>query len=240
MPRQSERQRVLNDMTSLSHLMLLHEQAEEDESDALRALGFPEYLIDDDDDDEKLSSQLTAVVSALQRTRYIEPRVGIPKAIDWSTRVLPFLADDRFRSVVRVDRDTFRTILHEIRDHPVFQNNSNQPQRPIEEQLVITLARLGGNGTRSGHMTMASLFGVSEGHIENCNQRVVEAIYSLRHKYIKWPSPAERIRESQENETRQGFRGVVGKVDGSDIVLSQAPGTIFSLSNKLRVTYVSF
>lgn len=54
--------------------------------------------------------------------------------------------------------------------------------------------------------------------------RVIHALFQLRDKYIKWFNPSERRLESLENQIRKGFIGVIGKVDGTDIVLLYKPG----------------
>ena len=58
-----------------------------------------------------------------------------------------------------------------------------------------------------------------EGHINNCVQRVIYALFELRDKYICWPSQEAQRLESLQNHERAGFIEAVGKVDETDIVL---------------------
>ncbi len=54
----------------------------------------------------------------------------------------------RFISMLCVTPTVFQTILTLIEEHPVFTNNSNNAQTPVEQQLAVTLFRMGryGNG----------------------------------------------------------------------------------------------
>ena len=47
-----------------------------------------------------------------------------------------------------VSPGVFQGLLHLIEEHPVFQINSNTPQKPVEVQLATTLYCMGryGNG----------------------------------------------------------------------------------------------
>jgi hypothetical protein len=53
-----------------------------------------------------------------------------------------------FVNMLRVTPLVFQTILTLIEGHPVFTNNSNNAQTPVEQQLAVTLFRMGryGNG----------------------------------------------------------------------------------------------
>ncbi|KAE9395303.1 hypothetical protein BT96DRAFT_1044769, partial [Gymnopus androsaceus JB14] len=65
--------------------------------------------------------------------------------------------------MVRVSPHVFDFILEMIEDHPVFQNNSNNPQAPVDEQLAVTLFRLGHYGSAASVLAVAHVFGCSEG-----------------------------------------------------------------------------
>src|ERR1700730_8109896 len=53
---------------------------------------------------------------------------------------------DQFREILCVSPATFDKIVDKIKDDPVFFNNSNNPQIPVEEQLAITLYSFGPDG----------------------------------------------------------------------------------------------
>ena len=160
----------------------------------------------------------------LKDQRYLFSRSSILKS-NWAVRVLPTLSDDRYRGYLRMSRISVQRIVDLIRSDSVFQNNSNIQQAPVESQLQCALYKLGHDGSGSGFLSTATFWGVSEGHVFDCTKRVVEALCRLRNSFIKWPTARARTRESLANDTREsGFIGVVGKVDGTDIVLSTKPG----------------
>ena len=162
----------------------------------------------------------------LKEQRYLLPRNAIPKS-NWATNVLPFLSDIRFRVAVRMDRQSLQHISRLIQNDPVFLNRSNCEQAPIDQQLQCALYKLGHDGNASSFIQSASYWGVSEGHMHKTTSRVVEALCNLKDKVIEWPNEDEKRRESMKNDSREGFLGCVGKVDGTDIVLKYKPGGVY-------------
>ena len=175
----------------------------------------------------RITRKWRAVHEALAEERYMEPRVFVPKS-DWARNILPKYSDIRWRSFARMSPESFRHILGLISNNPLFYNNANPQQTPIETQLKIALWRLGNDGSASGFRPSASQWGVSEGHINDCTRRVITALFQLREQYIKWPSATERRRESINNDEREGFLGAIGKADNTDIVLQCKPGGEFN------------
>ena len=53
--------------------------------------------------------------------------------------------------------------------------------------------------------------------------RVIEAILSIRDKFIKWPSRREKKRTSDYFEERHKLKGCIGIVDGTFVNLCQKP-----------------
>jgi hypothetical protein len=56
---------------------------------------------------------------------------------------------DHFCDQLRLNPTTFDALVAAIKDDPVFMNQSNNPQMPVEEQLVITLFHFGHDGNSS-------------------------------------------------------------------------------------------
>src|SRR4051794_40125207 len=100
-------------------------------------------------------------------SRYLEPRLSVPKSRDWSINVLPNYNDTRFRQTLRVSRNTFDLILDSIKAYPSFHNNSSNKQLPVELQLQIALFRFGRSGNAASLKDISRTFGVSEGTILN-------------------------------------------------------------------------
>ncbi|KAJ7085304.1 hypothetical protein C8R44DRAFT_587526, partial [Mycena epipterygia] len=88
----------------------------------------------------------------IETTRVFDPMPRIPKASqlhlldEW--RALD-LDHPNFRKKLRVEPDVFDGLHELIKDHMIFQNNSQNPQLPVRIQLAIHLYRAGhyGNGS---------------------------------------------------------------------------------------------
>jgi hypothetical protein len=61
---------------------------------------------------------------------------------------------------------TFQVLLDLIEGHPVFSNNSNNPQAPVQTQLAVTLYRMGRYGNGASVLDIAHHAGISEGAVE--------------------------------------------------------------------------
>ncbi|KAL1690967.1 hypothetical protein GGG16DRAFT_54747, partial [Schizophyllum commune] len=104
-----------------------------------------------------------AALCAIRDARYLRPRPAVPKSsqlhLAWEYAKDP-AHHHRFREMLRVSPVVFDVLVELIRAHPVFQNNSNHPQEPVETQLAVTLYRMG----RSVSVRdVARACGVSEG-----------------------------------------------------------------------------
>ena len=167
--------------------------------------------------------QWLAIWANLDGRRYIEPCSAIPKST-FAAAVFPELPADRFRGFMRMDRCFFAQVLDLIKDDAIFINNSSQEQTPVFLQLQYILYQLGHDGNSKSFMNTATFWGVSEGHIYNCSKRVIKALCNIRDVFVRWPDASKRVLESLRNDTREGFIGAIGKVDGTDIVLHYKPG----------------
>ena len=127
-----------------------------------------------------------------------------------------------------MDCHSFQHISRLIQNNPVFINQSNCDQAPVEQQLQCALYKLGHDGNASSFIQSASYWSVFEGHIHKTTSRIVEALGNLKDKMIEWPTKDEKRRESMENDTREGFLGCIGKVDGTDIILKNKPGGVYN------------
>lgn len=64
-------------------------------------------------------------------------------------------------------------------------------------------------------------FNVSLSSAHRCLVRVVNFIVSLREQYIKWPNDYQKIESSEAFFQKQGFRGMIGAIDGSHIKITR-------------------
>ncbi|KAL0954280.1 hypothetical protein HGRIS_005408 [Hohenbuehelia grisea] len=91
------------------------------------------------------------ILHNLRNTRYLRGREPVMKLgnlhLAWEY-AKEHHDHHQFVQMLRVSPEVFDVLLILIRDHPVFQNNSNNSQAPVQDQLAVTLFRLGryGNG----------------------------------------------------------------------------------------------
>lgn len=70
----------------------------------------------------------------------------------------------------------FDSLVTSIKDHPVFHNNSNHSQMPVEEQLANTLYCFAHYGNAASTMKVALWAGVGYGTVKLVTVWVMRAI----------------------------------------------------------------
>ena len=70
---------------------------------------------------------------------------------------------DHFRKILCITPSTFDQIVSKIQNYPVFFNQFNNPQIPIEEQLAIILYRFGHDGNAASQAAVARWAGAGKG-----------------------------------------------------------------------------
>lgn len=87
----------------------------------------------------------------VEKNRYLESRVsGIPKDLHFAEEILPHLRADRFQQFFRMSRASFLYIHSKIEGHPVFHNQSKNPQVACSKQLAVCLRRLACESSTAG------------------------------------------------------------------------------------------
>ena len=119
-------------------------------------------------------------------------------------------------------RECFVKLCDLTSSNPVFHNNSSNSQPPVEEQMMVTLKRLGcfGNGPSVG--MLAPFFQIGEGKVELYTNRCLMGILALKDQILSWPN-TEAHQIIQEEFKEVGFDGCVGAIDGSLIILQNFP-----------------
>jgi hypothetical protein len=172
---------------------------------------------------------LNQIVS-MYATRYELPRDGLPRGPSYLHHVLTRLKterEDHFREALRINPTTFDALISAIEDDPIFTNNSNNSQMPIEEQLAITLYRFGHDGNASGLQAVANWAGVGKGTVGLVTQRVMTAI--LRPEFMKdavcWPTDEEKEAAKiwVEQHSCHAWRDGWCFVDGTLVPLATRP-----------------
>ncbi|KAG5635170.1 hypothetical protein H0H81_012170 [Sphagnurus paluster] len=167
----------------------------------------------------------------IKDTRYLNPRTSFPKAgnlhLAWEYAKNP-AHHDMFIQMLRVSPVVFMVILELIKDHPIFMNNSNVPQTPVDYQLAVTLYRMGRFGNAACLADIAREAGISEGSVELFTNRCFTAIESLHDMFVRPLTPEEKEKEKRWMDEHVGFKGLWREgwtmYDGTIVVLYSQPG----------------
>jgi hypothetical protein len=191
-----------------------------------------------DADDEEIEGHIPRLSRYVRRTyesiytqRYDVARdEPIPKAPAQLPHVLTVLKTERpdhFRDILRVDPETFDKILAQIKDDPVFFNNSNNAQQPVEEQLAITLYRFGHSGNAAGQSPIARWAGGGHGTISLITKRIMTAVLrrSFMEEAVRFPTSDEKEEAKAwvEAHSCKAWRDGWCLVDGTLIPLYDRP-----------------
>lgn len=135
--------------------------------------------------------------------------------------VLPNISDERFKMMVRVNREQFHEIISRIDSNPIFNCGPNL-QFPVAVQLALTLYRLGAYADGASLVRIAALFGVGDGGtVEKITKRVLNAIFNLRNECLYWPTAGEK--KKLLANTLNELPNCIGYLDGTEIRLAERP-----------------
>lgn len=178
----------------------------------------------------RLSQWVQAEVEAMYTHRYEVPRDPIPRGPSYLQHTLLTLKsarEDLFREQLRVTPETFDAIVEKISNDCVFQNDSQHPQMPVEQQLAIVLFRFGHDGNASGLQVVANWAGVGKGTVSLVTRRVITAILrpSFMRKGVRFPTPAEKEQAKRwvHKHSCKAWRGGWCLVDGTLVPLYEKP-----------------
>ncbi|PVF91299.1 hypothetical protein CPB86DRAFT_719681 [Serendipita vermifera] len=132
-----------------------------------------------------------------------------------------------FRGQLRINPEVFDALVSVLEAHPIFHNRSNNEQMPVQEQLTITLYRLGHDGNSSNVTDVGLWSGKGHGTIDLVTRRVLIAMTdkAFRDMTLYPPTEAEKEHSRQwvEDVTCPAWRGGWCGVDGSCVPLFGRP-----------------
>jgi len=133
------------------------------------------------------------------------------------------MSDDRFISFFRMTRESFNTRARILEADSIFKNNSHNRQGSIVVQLATTLYFLGSFGIST--VRGAAQLGIAEGTTSLHRNRCIMALVRLLPRFVRWPVPGSSQYRTMRLaiESRTGFPGCVGFLDGTDITLQYSP-----------------
>lgn len=183
----------------------------------------------DDSTEEEVQDILLAAMDELTRIRYLNRRGEVIKTAASMENCINhrYTDPDLFRKTARIDPATFDLLVEILKDQPIFHNESNNRQMPVERQVLITLKRFGTYGNGSSVHEIAEWAGIGQGTVDLVTRRVVTAILDsdLRRRHVRWPGDEEKeaAKEWVEAQSISAFRNGWCMVDGTTIPLFEKP-----------------
>lgn len=184
----------------------------------------------DSSSDDGIPDLLIEELEELYRQRCRKERRNIPKTNANLRNLLDiyrYQFPDIFRSYLRVSPECFNALADSIRHHPVFHNNSNNDQTPVEEQLAVALYRFGHYGNAASTMKVALWAGIGYGTVRNVTIRVMTALCDERFRRATTPwlnaQDIERAKAWVEGNSCPAWRDGWLMVDGTLVPLFQRP-----------------
>jgi hypothetical protein len=235
MPHQTERQQAVDALQRafLVNLMAEHEDELLDfSSDSSSSSG--DSSTDSSPDDELVPSASDVFLESLGELyskRYLNERSKINKSrgnlqlllTDWKLN-----RPKIFRSYLRITPQCFDDLVATLCHDPIFHNNSNNPQTPVDEQVAVALYRFGHYGNAASQMKVALWAGVGYGTVSLFTSRVMAATCSnhFRHAALKWASDEAKVAAQAwvENASCPAWRNGWLMVDGTLVPLFMRPG----------------
>jgi len=178
----------------------------------------------------RLARRIVHKIHDLYKKRYRAPREPFPRPPPDLPHVLTVFKTqrpDHFRKELRVYPSTFDRLLEKIKDDPVFTNNSQNDQMPIEEQLAILLYRFGHYGNAASLDSVAKWSGKGKGTVLLATRRVMTAL--LRPEFmddaVDFPTEEEKEEAKRwvEDHSCGAWRGGWCMVDGTLVPLHERP-----------------
>ncbi|KAG8756787.1 hypothetical protein FRC11_005002 [Ceratobasidium sp. 423] len=162
----------------------------------------------------------------LHSSQYLNECIPILKSGDQLCMTLHkwhYSRPEIFWGNVWVDPTTFNALVHAIQDDPVFHNNSNNAQIPVEEQVTVALYHLGHYGNAVGIQAVGLWAGWGVGTVDLVTHRFFVTICqpTFFQVAVSWPSEDDQEKAHQwvEDQTCPDWCNGWLMVDGTLVVL---------------------
>ena len=84
-----------------------------------------------DNKDQEALEEIGEFLKFSLNLRYLNNRVSYRCPQQWDIQVLFADSDVEFKQAVRIGKTAFLALYNNIKDHPIFTNNSSCPQIPV-------------------------------------------------------------------------------------------------------------
>lgn len=169
-------------------------------------------------------------IDAMYEHRYEQPRNTLPRGPSYLHHVLTALKagrPDHFRQNLRVSPLTFDALVAALEDDPIFSNNSNNSQLPVEEQVAVVLYRFGHDGNATSLQAVANWAGLGKGTVHLITRRVMTAVLrpDFMRSAVRMPTAVEKERAKRwvQSHSCKAWRNGWCFVDGTLVPLDERP-----------------
>lgn len=145
----------------------------------------------------RLGRLVRKAIEQMHSSRYEVPRDPLPRGPAYLPHVLHVYKHeqpDKFREELRVTPFTFDRLVARLADDPIFTNNSEKAQMPVENQVAIALWRFGRFGNGATLQQVANWAGCGKGTADLVTRRIMTAVLrpSFLNEFIRLPTPEEK------------------------------------------------
>ncbi|KAE9215422.1 hypothetical protein PF002_g17373 [Phytophthora fragariae] len=205
----------------------------------------------DEENDELLNDNLTAdsdlrlisdvddvseMLQLVQSSRYLVYRERAISATQFHADIfLQTTPNSRFRTRTRMDKDSFKLVVDEIKDNPVFYNRSPFAHAPVWLQLAVALDRFGHYGSGASLNRSQELWDIRKGTADDYTDRVFKALNELssRSCVASASATSRRKRSSQHTEVAVAAADAAA---ASDLKVGEDPAALAPIAASVVVT----
>ncbi|KIK14151.1 hypothetical protein PISMIDRAFT_17487 [Pisolithus microcarpus 441] len=129
---------------------------------------------------------IVALMDEVEKSCYLAAHTKAPHAPQLQLLEEWCLNNDlkKFHCKLCVDPNIFASLIAKLENHPIFSNNSNNPQLPVSVQLTIFLNGVSHYGNGATMEDIAEWAGVSIGMVYKCYCRVMITLLQLHNDVI--------------------------------------------------------
>ncbi|XP_033125006.1 protein ALP1-like [Anneissia japonica] len=139
------------------------------------------------------------------------------KSVHWWETIVPLYSDKDFIENFRLNKETFKYVVDELRPFIEKSENNNGPTFSTEWRVAMTLYRL---SSGIPFNRTANQFGSAKSTACTIYHEVCEAIEAvLMPKFITFPTGQELKKNIEKFKMKGGFPQVVGAIDGTHIAI---------------------
>ncbi|CAF3340251.1 unnamed protein product [Rotaria sp. Silwood2] len=141
----------------------------------------------------------------------------------WWLNIVPNMNDKQFKDNFRIQRNTFKQLLHQIEPYLKKQDTVLRSAVPVDKRLACALYSL---GSTSELRTIAHLFGIGKCTAANILHDFCDIIVELFfHRLIKFPVTNQEIKQTTDVFLdKYGYPMCIGSIDGTHISIEPPTG----------------